>query len=992
MNKRYKKMLATGLALNMMLINIPYNVFANSDIIENVVLSEDNIPLIGEQSKSDLDNLINQDEQILNNEDLIMKESDSNHINNEISSELLEPVIQEDYSTITEVSINENISNSVTDFTEDKKIVKSTIPGVTNYADSFAGGDGTEENPYQISNALELARLAYLVNEEGLDTANIYFELIDDIDLEGFDVDNDDTNGNWIPIGVDPYTIEEINIVLNGNNYTISNMIVNYKQSYSGLFGVLNNLTATNLKFENCHIFNSQYSGVLVGLVNNILDLNNIEGNNNSIEFTEENRGGFAGGLVGMVNIPTNKTSNLKAEKINFQIDINCPDDINNYVSGAGGLIGSSRGAINVLLNEIKIDTSFNGNFNDMGGIIGSQLFDNNKNEASFKNVTINVDFNTENTSVICNVGALIGLTYDSSYNSTTINAQNINVFINNNISETIRIDMFGGLIGKTSNIDLIAKNINIKSNNSFNGSITGGLVGETYNSELDIENIDIKVNIFAIYYGGGLIGKVDGNSHGFSINNVKYEGILSSEESHYCNLGGIIGSSSIGYFKISNSDIKANILNSNLSGGIVANLGIYAKNESLIEKNTVKVSIENSKYQTGGLIGFLSNRGKLNIYENEVYVNIDCNKYDTSFIGGIVGQIYNEYEMNINNNFAIGSINSPTIKKGYLAGTISNDTNLSTSNMYFVLNIENNFPVESNDTNLYSSITGDGYAFDNIYYDKKISNLKDDLAIGLSTEEMQGINAKENMPFDYDNVWKLNKEYYPTFEQLNTSPELSGNDIELVLNQDYNLLDYVTVEDFEDKDLIPEIVTDLDITKIGEYTATFIVTDPEGLSDELTLNIKVVMENPIINASNIEIYKGEKFDPRKDVTAIDVDGTDITEHIKIIENTVNTQEVGEYKVVYEVSSLYKSTIQKEVKVTVKEKQVVDEEEKPDIPNPDKDEKPNNSKPEEDKDKDKKPSNNTNKPQTGDNIMIYGLSLMMSLAGLFSTNRKNKYK
>ena len=456
MNKRYKKMLATGLALNMMLINIPYNVFANSDIIENVVLSEDNIPLIGEQSKSDLDNLINQDEQILNNEDLIMKESDSNHINNEISSELLEPVIQEDYSTITEVSINENISNSVTDFTEDKKIVKSTIPGVTNYADSFAGGDGTEENPYQISNALELARLAYLVNEEGLDTANIYFELIDDIDLEGFDVDNDDTNGNWIPIGVDPYTIEEINIVLNGNNYTISNMIVNYKQSYSGLFGVLNNLTATNLKFENCHIFNSQYSGVLVGLVNNILDLNNIEGNNNSIEFTEENRGGFAGGLVGMVNIPTNKTSNLKAEKINFQIDINCPDDINNYVSGAGGLIGSSRGAINVLLNEIKIDTSFNGNFNDMGGIIGSQLFDNNKNEASFKNVTINVDFNTENTSVICNVGALIGLTYDSSYNSTTINAQNINVFINNNISETIRIDMFGGLIGKTSNIDLI--------------------------------------------------------------------------------------------------------------------------------------------------------------------------------------------------------------------------------------------------------------------------------------------------------------------------------------------------------------------------------------------------------------------------------------------------------------------------------------------------------------------------------------------------------
>ena len=39
------------------------------------------------------------------------------------------------------------------------------------------------------------------MNEEGFDTTDMYFELIDNIDLEGFDADNNDSNGNWIPVG-----------------------------------------------------------------------------------------------------------------------------------------------------------------------------------------------------------------------------------------------------------------------------------------------------------------------------------------------------------------------------------------------------------------------------------------------------------------------------------------------------------------------------------------------------------------------------------------------------------------------------------------------------------------------------------------------------------------------------------------------------------------------------------------------------------------------
>ena len=270
MNKRYRKILATGLALNMMLINIPYNVFANSDAIENVILNEENVHLIGEQSKSDL---VIKDEQTSSNEDLIeeseeSEESDSNYINNEIVSEFSQPVIEGESSSLTEINASENILNSTTDFTENKKSSKSSIPSVVNYADSFAGGNGSEENPYQISNALELARLAYLINEEDLDTTGMYFELTNDIDLNNFDSDDDDVNGNWIPIGYTTSGPDYLQVgfkgVFDGGGHTISNItIINVEDSFitsCGIFAYVDNVEIKNLNIENISINSRVYN------------------------------------------------------------------------------------------------------------------------------------------------------------------------------------------------------------------------------------------------------------------------------------------------------------------------------------------------------------------------------------------------------------------------------------------------------------------------------------------------------------------------------------------------------------------------------------------------------------------------------------------------------------------------------------------------------------------------------------------------------------
>ena len=173
----------------------------------------------------------------------------------------------------------------------------------------------------------------------------------------------------------------------------------------------------------------------------------------------------------------------------------------------------------------------------------------------------------------------------------------------------------------------------------------------------------------------------------------------------------------------------------------------------------------------------------------------------------------------------------------------------------------------------------------------------------------------------------------------------------------------------------MPKVTTDLDITKIGNYTATYTVTDPQGLSDELTLNIKVVAERPIINATDLTLYIGDKFNPLDKVTAIDINGNDITEHIKVIENTVDTSKKGVYKVVYQVDSLERLTTTKEIKVTVLEKEVSNN---------------NNINSDNKVENDNNESFTADKPQTGDNFTVYGISLLASLIGLLYLNIKSK--
>ena len=73
----------------------------------------------------------------------------------------------------------------------------------------------------------------------------------------------------------------------------------------------------------------------------------------------------------------------------------------------------------------------------------------------------------------------------------------------------------------------------------------------------------------------------------------------------------------------------------------------------------------------------------------------------------------------------------------------------------------------------------------------------------------------------------------------------------------------------------------------------------------------------PVITANDVTLTIGDSFNPLKDVTANDEEDGDITNKIEIIENTVDTTKVGEYKVVYKVVDNNGASVTKSITVNV---------------------------------------------------------------------------
>ena len=170
----------------------------------------------------------------------------------------------------------------------------------------------------------------------------------------------------------------------------------------------------------------------------------------------------------------------------------------------------------------------------------------------------------------------------------------------------------------------------------------------------------------------------------------------------------------------------------------------------------------------------------------------------------------------------------------------------------------------------------------------------------------------------------------------VNSKPVINAKDKSIVEGDSFDPKKDVSAYDAEDGDLTSKIEISentVDTKKAGTYKVTYKVSDNKGEVTTLTITVTVKENNaPVITATNKELVVGDSFDPKKDVKANDVEDGDLTSKIKVSENTVNTEKVGEYKVVYEVVDSKNKKTTKEIKVVVKDKKEEVTPTDPDLP------------------------------------------------------------
>lgn len=156
-------------------------------------------------------------------------------------------------------------------------------------------------------------------------------------------------------------------------------------------------------------------------------------------------------------------------------------------------------------------------------------------------------------------------------------------------------------------------------------------------------------------------------------------------------------------------------------------------------------------------------------------------------------------------------------------------------------------------------------------------------------------------------------------FNITNSEPVINASSKEIKLGSTFDYKNGVTASDTEDGNLTSKIsyTGTVDVNKAGIYKVTYKVTDNSNFTTNKEINVTVKGESaPVIDASDKEISQYTSFDYMEGVRAVDdIDG-DITSKVTY-EETVDTDVVGEYKVVYSAVNSKGKSSSKEITVKV---------------------------------------------------------------------------
>lgn len=387
--------------------------------------------------------------------------------------------------------------------------------------------------------------------------------LMNDIDLVEVDL--------WDPIGNSEYSEMPFGGELNGNGYTIKNLVNLYDlegpyQYEIGLFGHVDNAVFKNLMIENFDIQvklseNRDYSyaiGSLIGLGYSAT-LENVAVNGFHFDrlFPEsmslkEAHTEFIGGLIGLVEEVTIKDVVVR------KIDITGTD----FLGGLAGLLGESN-IENIYVDGVLIGHSEEDlkHFNSeaIGGLSG-ELGVIDINNVTIKNTKL---MGTESIGGLA--GSMTGIAGD--------NAQGEFIVKNINVEANIKgMEILGGLAGVIGS-DFTFVNahtfVNIESMYESNYykdvSDFGGLIGYS-NNNLKVENASTIGIIKGMNAVGGFVGNLNGMSTFDNIHSsidIYESQVADKSENIYDNVAGLIGDTDLDgmyYLTIKNSSYTGTI------------------------------------------------------------------------------------------------------------------------------------------------------------------------------------------------------------------------------------------------------------------------------------------------------------------------------------------------------------------------------------------------------------------------------------------------
>lgn len=205
-------------------------------------------------------------------------------------------------------------------------------------------GSGTEDDPYLIESAQNLAYIAEMVNGGVTTYSGVYFKLTTDLNLNYL---------SWIPIGNSTNSFWG---KFNGDNHFIDSVKIMNSDTQSGLFGRTVMAQITNLGV-NTYITSGRHSGGIVGVAVQTEISHCFNTGDFSITYvqTSSTGNGATGGIVGLCSQCT--ISNCYNTG-----NISCSNSTNSTVTptswstrgpGVGGIVGETN-------NEVSISNCFN--------------------------------------------------------------------------------------------------------------------------------------------------------------------------------------------------------------------------------------------------------------------------------------------------------------------------------------------------------------------------------------------------------------------------------------------------------------------------------------------------------------------------------------------------------------------------------------------------------------------------------------------------------